>query len=88
MTTETYTFDLTIPIAMWTTFWCVLALIFQSWTLAIIAIAPLAMWGAACALMGVLASIVLFVFWFKGEPITLTTPRKGSRTVQRKKKSD
>lgn len=83
MATRNITFNLTPIFVIWSLIFVVVAFVTEEWGYLIWAAAP---WVALFAFTIVFSLVMAFVIWvmyMRGHPVTLETPRKGKRIVQR-----
>jgi hypothetical protein len=85
MSSQKVTLDLTWPIIIWTVLFGVLAFLTGSAALWFVAFGPLALFIGFMAAVWLFAVIVLSITYLRGYPITVTTRRKGTRIVRRKR---
>lgn len=77
------TLNLAKPLLVWTGFWLVMALLFDSVSVFFVGISPFIF--LFCFWLAFIAAFACFMFfcYLRGDPITLTTPRGGKRVVRR-----
>ena len=74
--------NLAIPFLVWFVFFMVLALVFHSFTIAVVALAPVVLWFGLVVLVFFVGVVAMALAYKDGKRIRLTTPR-GTRYIQR-----